>query len=47
MEGIDEHLVRIKAILCNSNFCSFQNNTTVSNFSELSEKEICDSVIYN
>lgn len=41
------HLMGIKTILCDSNFCSFQNNIAVSDFSELSEKVTCDAVIYN
>lgn len=36
-----------KTILCDSNFCSFQNNMTVSNFSELAEKAIYDIVLKN
>ena len=40
-------LVGFKTILCDRNFCSFQNDITVSSFSDLSEKVICDTMIYN
>ena len=41
------HAVGIKTVLCDNNFCGFQNNIIASNFSELCEKVICDIVICN